>query len=249
MIRTIIIEDEKKSREVLHKLIQANCPQLNVTGLASSVEQAVEMIKKERPDLIFLDIELSDGTSFDILEQVQGMHFDVIFATAYDQYAIKAIKFSAIDYLLKPIDADELKKAVEKISSKKTELSQIENLRFLLQNFKRQDENFSKITLPTGNAYEIVSVSDIIRLEADESYTRVILTEKRNFLVTQTMKHFEDILPSDMFIRIHHSHLVNIKHVVRYLKVDSGYAVMSDGSQLEISRRKRDQFLEHLGKL
>jgi len=249
MIRTIIIEDEKKSREVLHKLIQANCPQLNVTGLASSVEQAVEMIKKERPDLIFLDIELSDGTGFDILEQVQGMHFDVILATAYDQYAIKAIKFSAIDYLLKPIDADELKKAVEKISSKKTEFSQIENLRFLLQNFKRQDENFSKITQPTGNAYEIVSVSDIIRLEADESYTRVILTEKRNFLVTQTMKHFEDILPSDMFIRIHHSHLVNIKHVVRYLKVDSGYAVMSDGSQLEISRRKRDQFLEHLGKL
>src|SRR5688572_4001994 len=120
MIRTIIVEDEKKSREVLHKLIQNNCPNLHVAGLASTVEQAVEMIKKERPDLVFLDIELSDGTGFDILEQVQGLNFDVIFATAYDQYAIKAIKYSAIDYLLKPIDADELKKAVDKITENRS---------------------------------------------------------------------------------------------------------------------------------
>jgi len=249
MIKTIIVEDEKKSREVLNKLIQKNCPDLNVVGTAASVEEAVAVIKKEKPDLVFLDIELSDGTGFDILEQVQGLNFEVIFATAYDQYAIKAIKYSAIDYLLKPIDVDELKKSVEKLSQKKSDLSQIENLRFLLQNFKKPDENFSKITLPTGNAYEIVLVNDIIRLEADESYTYVILTNNRKFHVTQTMKHFEDILPTELFMRIHHAHLINMKHVIRFLKVDSGYAVMSDGSQLEISRRKKDQFLEVLGKI
>src|SRR3990172_2274111 len=137
MIRAVIVEDEKKSREVLNKLIQKNCPDLNVVGMAATVEEAVAVIKKEKPDLVFLDIELSDGTGFDILEQVQGLNFEVIFATAYDQYAIKAIKYSAIDYLLKPIDVDELKIAVEKLSQKKTDLSQIENLMFLLQNFKK----------------------------------------------------------------------------------------------------------------
>ena|ERR1051326_7039480 len=250
MIRTLIIEDEKKSREVLQKMIAKHCPGLEIVGTAASVAEGVEQVKALKPELVFLDIELGDGTGFDVLEKTQGIKFDVIFATAYDQYAIKAIKYSAIDYLLKPYDIDELKNAVKKISEKnRSSAPDIDNIRFLLENFKKQDENYSKITLPTGNAYEIVLIKDIIRCEADEGYTRFTLADKRKFLVTQILKHYEDILPADKFIRVHHAHLINVDHVLRFLKEDSGYAIMSDGAKIEISRRKKDQFLEILTRL
>ena len=251
MIKTVLVEDETKSREVLQKMIEKHCPELKLVGTAASVTEGVELIKKEKPELVFLDIELTDGTGFDVLEKVQGQNFEVVFATAYDQYAIKAIKFSAIDYLLKPYDIDELKAAVKKISAEKSSSSapNLDNIKFLLENFKKQDENYSKITLPTGNAYEIVQVKDIIRCEADGSYTKFTLSDKRTFMVTQNLKHYEDILPSDKFQRVHHHHLINIDHVVRFLKEDSGYAVMTDGSKIEISRRKKEQFLEILNKM
>lgn len=248
MIRTVIIEDEKKSREVLMSLVEKNCPELQLIGTAESVEQAVELIRKEKPELVFMDIQLADGTGFDILQQVQGINFDLVFATAFDQYAIKAIKYSAIDYLLKPIDGDELKLAVKKIFEKRSNSSNVENLKFLINNLKKSDDEFSRITLPTGNAYEIVNIKDIIRCEASESYTYFFLTGKRKFLVTAGLKHYEDILPSESFIRVHHHHLVNMDHVIRYLKVDGGYAVMSDDSKIEISRRKREAFLDRLNR-
>ncbi len=248
MIRTVIIEDEKKSREVLISLVEKNCPELQLVGSAESVEQAVELIRKEKPELVFIDIQLADGTGFDILQQVQGINFDLVFATAFDQYAIKAIKYSAIDYLLKPIDGEELKLAVKKIFEKRNNSSNVENLKFLINNLKRSDDDFSRITLPTGNAYEIVNIKDIIRCEASESYTYFFLTGNRKFLVTSGLKHYEDILPSEVFIRVHHHHLVNMDHVIRYLKVDGGYAVMSDDSKIEISRRKRDAFLQRLNR-
>lgn len=248
MIRTVVVEDEKKSREVILSLIQKHCPELQVVGEADSVGKAVEVIKKEKPELVFMDIQLADGTGFDILEQVQGIDFYLIFATAFDQYAIKAIKYSAIDYLLKPIDGDEMKGAVKKVIEKKSSNSNLDNLRFLLSNLKKGEDEFSRITLPTGNAYEIVNIKDIIRCEASESYTYFFLVGKRKFLVTQGLKHYEDILPSESFIRVHHSHLINMNHVIRYLKEDGGYAVMSDDSRIEISRRKREAFLERLNK-
>jgi two-component system LytT family response regulator len=250
MIKTVLVEDEKKSREVLQKMIEKHCPEVQLLGCASSVAEGVEMIRSLKPELVFLDIELTDGTGFDVLEKVQGQQFDVVFATAYDQYAIKAIKFSAIDYLLKPYDIDELKAAVKKIGDKRSQSSpNLDNIKFLLDNFKKQDENYNKITLPTGNAYEIVQIKDIVRCEADGSYTNFYLADKRHFMVTQNLKHYEDILPSDKFLRVHHAHLINMDHVVRFLKEDSGYAIMSDTSKIEISRRKREQFLEILNKM
>ncbi|HEY6162919.1 MAG TPA: LytTR family DNA-binding domain-containing protein [Bacteroidia bacterium] len=250
MIRTVLVEDEKKSREVLQKMIEKHCPELELVGMGSSVAEGVELIKSKKPELVFLDIELTDGTGFDVLEKTQGEKFDVVFATAYDQYAIKAIKYSAIDYMLKPYDIDELKSAVKKIADKRTNTSpDLNNIRFLLENFKKQDENYNKITLPTGNAYEIVLIKDIVHCEADGSYTRFALADKRHFMVTQNLKHYEDILPQDKFLRVHHAHLINMDHVVRFLKEDSGYAIMSDGSKIEISRRKREQFLDILNKM
>jgi two-component system, LytTR family, response regulator len=226
MIKTIIIEDEKKSREMLK------------TG--------VELIKTIKPELIFLDISMPDGTGFDLLEQVAGSKFELVFVTASDQHAIRAIKYSACDYLLKPVDIDELKLAVDKVVKKKNTTPNMENLQFLIQHLKRSDENFQKITLATGTAYEIVNIKDIIRCQADGSYTYFYLTDKRKLMVSAGLKHYEELLPENEFIRVHHHHLINMSHVVRFLKEDGGYAVMSDGTKIEISRRKKESFMEKL---
>ncbi len=248
MIKTVIIEDEQKSREMLAGIIQKNCPQLNVVGLAKNVNEGVEVIKKENPELVFLDISMPDGSGFDLLEKVQGHKFELIFATASDQHAIRAIKYSACDYLLKPIDIEELKNAVEKVSQKKNASPNMENLNFLIQQLKKSDDSFQKITLPTGNAYEIVNIKDIIRCEADGSYTTFFLTDKRKLMISAGLKHYEELLPESEFIRVHHHHLINMNHVVRFLKEDGGYAVMSDGTKIEISRRKKDAFMDKLNK-
>lgn len=248
-MKAVIIEDEKKSREMLESLIKINFPQITVVGLAKNVQEGVALIKTQQPDLIFLDISMPDGTGFDVLEKVQGLKFEIIFTTATDKHALKAIKFSACDYLLKPIDIDELKQAVEKLLAKKAPnsgIASMENLQFLIQNLKKQDDNFSKITLPTGNAYEVVTIKDIIRCEADGSYTNFYLADGRKLMVSVSLKHYEDLLPEKDFLRIHHHHLINMSHVLRFLKVDGGYAVMSDNTQIEISRRKKDVFLEKL---
>jgi two-component system LytT family response regulator len=249
MINAVIVEDEKKSREVLEALVKTNCPDVNIVGMAESVAQGEEVIRSTKPRLVFLDIEMADGSGFDLLERVPNSGFEVIFTTASDAHALRAIKYSAIDYLLKPIDADELKTAVEKIRSKQLDTTNIESLKFLLQNFRKPNEQYSKITLPTGNAYEIINVKDIIRCEADGSYTSFFLENKKKLLVSASLKHYEDILPADDFIRVHHHHLINMNHVVRFLKTDGGYAVMSDGAQIEISRRKKDAFLQRLNKV
>jgi two-component system LytT family response regulator len=248
MIKTLIIEDEQKSRDMLAALIQKNCPDLMVTGLAKNVAEGVDMIKQTNPELVFLDISMPDGSGFDLLEQVPGQKFELIFATASDQHAIRAIKYSACDYLLKPIDADELKAAVDKVVKKRKSMPNMENLQFLIQHLKRADDNFQKITLPTGNAYEIVNVKDIVRCEADGSYTNFYLADKRKLMISAGLKHYEELLPENDFIRVHHHHLINMNHVVRFLKEDGGYAVMSDGSKIEISRRKKEAFMEKLNK-
>jgi len=248
MIKTLIIEDEQKSRDMLAAIIQKNCPDLEVTGLAKNVEEGVTLIKTLAPELVFLDITMPDGSGFDLLEQVPGYKFDLIFATASDQHAIKAIKYSACDYLLKPIDIEELKVAVAKVVAKKSATPSMENLQFLIQHLKRADENFQKITLPTGNAYEIVNIKDIVRCEADGSYTNFYLADKRKLMISAGLKHYEELLPENDFIRVHHHHLINMNHVMRFLKEDGGYAIMSDGSKIEISRRKKEAFMEKLNK-
>jgi two-component system LytT family response regulator len=248
MIRTLIVEDEQKSREMLAAMIEKNCPELSIIGLAKNVDEGVNMIKSLNPDLLFLDISMPDGSGFDLLEKVHGSKFELIFATASDAHAIRAIKYSACDYLLKPIDVDELKQAVAKVERKKNAIPDMANLQFLIQQLKRSDENFQKITLPTGNAYEIVNIKDIIRCEADGSYTTFYLADKRKLMISAGLKHYEELLPEKDFIRVHHHHLINMNHVVRFLKEDGGYAVMSDGSKIEISRRKKESFMEKLNK-
>lgn len=249
MIKALIIEDEQKSRELLAMFLEKNCPGIQVLGMAKNVTEGIDLIKKLNPELVFLDISMPDGTGFDLLEAVQGKKFDLIFTTATDKHALKAIKYSACDYLLKPIDVEELKAAVEKVEQKKTNIPSMDNLQFLIQQLKKADDNYQKITLPTGNAYEIVNIKDIIRCEADASYTHFFLVGGKKLMVSASLKHYEDLLPESDFIRVHHQHLINMGHVSRYLKQDGGYAVMSDGTQIEISRRKKDAFMDRLNKV
>jgi two-component system LytT family response regulator len=246
MIKTLIIEDEQKSRDVLMKIIEKTCPELKVVGNAGNVTEGVEMIKSLKPDLVFLDITMPDGSGFDLLEKVGDQKFDLIFATASNSHAIRAFKYSACDYLLKPIDIEELRNAVLRVVKRKSETPDMGNLNFLIQQLKRTDDNYQKITLPTGNAYEIINLKDIVRCEADGSYTYFYLTDKRKLMVSASLKHYEELLPEQDFIRVHHHNLINMNHVVRFLKEDGGYAVMSDGSKIEISRRKKDQFMDRL---
>jgi len=248
MIRTIIIEDEQKSLEMLAAIIKKNCPELEIVGLAQNVKEGVALIEKENPQLVFLDISMPDGSGFDLLEKVMGHKFDLIFATASDKYAIRAFRYSACDYLLKPIDIDELKLAVNKVVKKNVKAPNMDNLEFLIQHLKRSEDVPQKITLPTGNAYEIVSIKDIIRCEADGSYTNFFLSDKRKLMISAGLKHYEELLPESDFIRVHHHHLINMNHVVRFLKEDGGYAIMSDGTKIEISRRKKDTFMEKLNR-
>ena len=246
MIKAIIIEDEKKSQEALKQLLQKYCPEISVYGSAENVKEGIDLARKLKPELIFLDVMMPDGSGFDVLEKIRDQQFDLIFTTASEKFAVKAIKYSALDYLLKPIDTEELKSAVKKVLDRKNNLPSEQNLASLLENIKKSDEQYSKITLPTGHAYEIVSIKDIIRCEANDNYTNVYMAGGKKFLVSGTLKHYEDLLPSADFVRVHHSHLVNMSHVVRFLKEDGGYAVMSDGNKVEVSRRKKDDFMKKL---
>lgn len=244
--KAVIIEDEKKSRDVLKTLINSSFPEMEIVAEAGDVKAGEDAIKNNQPDLVFLDIELTDGTGFDILEKVKDLEFSVIFTTAYDHYALKAIKYSAVDYLLKPIDQDELVAAISKFTNRKSPGKDIDNIKFLLENLRNQHKEIEKITLPTGSAYEIVKVSDIIRIEADTSYSVFYLVTGKKFMVTHSLKYYEELLPEKDFVRIHHHHLININHVVRVLKEDSGYAILSDGSKVEVSRRKKEDFFARL---
>jgi two-component system LytT family response regulator len=249
MIKAVIIEDEKKSADLLVQLLQKNCPDISIAGKAENVREGIDLVNKLKPELIFLDVMMPDGSGFDVLEKLKDLKFDVIFTTATDKFAVKAIKYSALDYLLKPIDPAELIAAVKKISDRSQSIrggASEENLRSLLENVRQNENQFSKITLPTGHAYEIVLIKDIIRCEANDNYTNVYLASGKKFLVSGTLKHYEDLLPSNDFTRVHHSHLINMNHMVRFVKEDGGYVVMSDGSKVEVSRRKREDFLNKL---
>jgi two-component system LytT family response regulator len=246
MIKALLVEDEAQSRQLLKTLLNKNCPDIEVVGMAANVKEASEGIQKYQPDLVFLDITMPDGTGFDLLEKTSPIKFDIIFTTATDKYAVKAIKYSALDYLLKPIDVEELKQSVSKVIQKKQQLNTVENLTHLLQNLKQSTDSYQKITLPTGSAYEIIYIKDIIRCEAEGSYTMFFLTSGKKLLVTAGLKHYEDLLPHKEFMRIHHHHLININHVSRILKNEGSFVVMSDDMKIEMSRRKKDEFLEAL---
>ena len=245
MIKSVIIDDEPEGRKVLSNILTNYCQGVMVLGEADGVVSGIELIDKVQPDVLFLDIQMNDGTGFDILTHFYPADFYVVFVTAYDQYAIKAIKFSAFDYLLKPIDPQKLIETVNRLQNLPERNRQSsEQLEVLLNNKNK----VSKIALPTINGYRFVKISDVIRCESDSNYTKFYLHTGEHIVVTRTLKEFETLLKDESFIRVHQSHLINVDFVEQYIKGEGGVAIMSDGAEIEISRRRKDQFLKGMFK-
>ncbi len=249
MNKTVIIEDETHSREFLKNLLTELYPNLQVVGTAADVPEAVQLINREQPDVIFLDIELHTGTGFDVLQQIDKYDCNIIFTTAYDHYAIKAIKFSAVDYLLKPIDLDELKTAIGKLKQKGDTGNASHTIDTLLSNLKNLKSDNPSITLATSDGLEFVPVKTIVRLEASGAYTTFFLNDARKIMVSKNLKEYETLLEDHHFMRVHNSHVINLKEVKKLIKTDGGYIVMSDNSHVVLSPKKRDDFLKFMANI
>ncbi|MFZ4412347.1 MAG: LytR/AlgR family response regulator transcription factor [Bacteroidales bacterium] len=249
MIKAIIIDDEKKSREALMGLIDRYCPDVFVLIQAEGCIDGIQKVNEYNPDIVFLDIQMPDGSGFNFLEAFDDFKFEVIFTTAHDQYAIKAIKYSALDYLLKPINPDDLKEAIDKFLQKQDRGQINKNIKVLLENMKLSGSASKKIILSTSEGIHILSTDEIIRCESDDYYTKFFLTNGNPILISKTLKQNEAMLSDFNFIRPHKSHLVNIKFIKSYLKVDGGYILMTDGSKIPVSRRKRESIINILSHL
>ncbi|MCB9231946.1 MAG: response regulator transcription factor [Bacteroidia bacterium] len=247
-IRTLVIDDEDKSRKYLRQMLTEFCPEVEVVGEADSMLSGLEAIAEFNPQLVFLDIKMPHGTGFDLLERIEEYDFEVIFTTAHDNYAIKAIRFSALDYLLKPIDIDELQAAVAKVKKKiSSQSSALDNqLKMFFANLKNQGRKNKQVALPTNEGIFFMPLEDILRCEADGSYTRIYRTNKEEILISKNLKEVEGLLDEMEFCRVHKSHLIGLAHVVRYVKGKGGEAIMSDGTRVEVSIRKREELLEKL---
>lgn len=249
MIKAIIVDDEQRSREALNGLIERYCPEVFVIAEATGCNDGIDKARKFEPDLVFLDIQMPDGSGFNFLEAFDKINFEVIFTTAHDQFAIKAIKYSALDYLLKPVDPDELKVAIHKYLQKNDKGKINDNIKVLLDNIKSPQNDAKKIILSTSEGMHIVSTDDIVRCESDDYYTNFFFVNGTSLLISKTLKQNEAMLSDFDFIRPHKSHLVNIKYIKSFLKVDGGYILMTDGSKIPVSRRKRESIVEILSHL
>ncbi len=243
MIEAIIIDDEVHCIETLSILLKENCADVKVMEQCRSAKKGLEIIEKLKPDLVFLDIEMPAMNGFEMLEQLNEIPFAIIFTTSYDQYAIKAIHFSALDYLLKPIGRDELISAVKKVQEQR-HLPMAEQFQMLLKKINEKEYHFSKIAVPTSDGFELVSADNVIHCEADDNYTYLYLKNKSKIVACRTLKEIEAQLQDfNFFVRVHHSHLVNLNEVTKYVRGDGGYLVMSDGSAVNISRSRKDALM------
>jgi len=245
-LRCILIDDEVKSRANLRGLLLEYCPSISVAGEADSATEALKLISQHQPDVIFLDIEMGNISGFDLLKSLNGhQHFEVIFVTAFDKYGIQAVKACAIDYLLKPINILELCTAVEKAAQQIKPRKENRRLQELIANIDRGEEE-QRIAIPLADKIEFVTITKIIRLEAEGNYTHIYLEGNKQFLVCKTLKEYHELLDRHQFLRTHQSHLINLRKIEAYVKTDGGYISMEDGSQIPISRQKKEEILKRI---
>jgi two-component system LytT family response regulator len=245
---TIIIDDEPDAVDFISSIATEYCPDLDVVGKANNVREGVALINEIKPDLVFLDVEMPNGTGFELLTHFPEKTFDVIFITAFNHYAIQAIKFSAVDYLLKPININEFIEAVNKVVTKRRSgvSSGNENFDILLENLRTSHP--TRLVIPTSDGREYLNPKDIIRIEADRSYSWFFITGRHKILVSRHLKEFQDLLNDRNFFRPHNSHLINLDFVKKFIRHDGGYIEMTDGSQIPISRNRKDLFLAHMSR-
>jgi two-component system LytT family response regulator len=245
MINAVLIDDDKNLREGMKGLLARFAPNITIIGEADSVASGIEVLTKLKPDVVFLDIQLNDGTGFDILEkltvQQKTITSHVVFITAHEQYAIKAFRFSALDFLLKPVDPEELQIVIKKIESVLQKTTDFSHIDLLLENIRKNVDNFKRIALSTSEGIHLFDISDIIRCESEDNYTRFFIRNSKPILISKTLKEYEELLKAHNFERIHQSHLINLKYLKSYIKKDGGYVVMTDDSHLPISQRKKER--------
>ncbi|MBL7812424.1 MAG: response regulator transcription factor [Bacteroidetes bacterium] len=243
MITAVIIDDESAAIEMMEWLLKTYVPEVQTIGAFASGAEAMKGLKELKPDLVFLDIEMPGMNGFDLLEALAPLQFGVIFTTAYDQFAAKAFRFSAIDYLLKPVDPDELKQAVSRFQQTRRSIN-ADQLEILLENLSPKRREVSRIALSTGEGLVFVKTEDILYCAADSNYTKVHMADGRKITVAKTLKELDETLAGQEFARVHASFLVNINHIQKYVKGDGGYIVMPDGAEIGISRSKREEFFQ-----
>ncbi|MEI6946802.1 LytTR family DNA-binding domain-containing protein [Paraflavisolibacter sp. H34] len=240
-MRVLLVDDEAPNRENLQELLKQYCPEVTVVAEADSVAEGVALIRRHAPELVLLDIRMQDGTGFDLLQQLGQVDFEVIFITAYDQYGIQAVKYAALDYLLKPVDIGELQAAIGKAQVKIGQKQKNERMEYLLDYLNRGREFPSKIALPLFHETLYVDVAEIIRCEANNTYTYFYLSSGEQVLVSQTLKEYELLLEPQGFLRTHQSHLVNIAFVRSWLKEDGGSLLLKDKTRVPVSKLNREK--------
>ena len=245
MLKAIIVEDEEDSLKLLHSYLKECWPQLDIIALCGSVSAAVDAIALYKPDVVFLDIELNGETSFDMLARLDNIPFEIIFTTAHEHHALRALKLSATDYLLKPINKDELMLAIQKTEEKINSKHINKNLGVLLNNLQKTQAD-PQIAVPTLEGYQVIKVSNIIYLASDGAYTHLHLSDQKKITSSRHLKEYEEILGAMNFFRIHKSYIINIQKVDKYIRGDGGYVVMINHAILDVSRRKKEEFIKML---
>ncbi|MCU0394676.1 MAG: LytTR family DNA-binding domain-containing protein [Chitinophagaceae bacterium] len=244
VINTILIDDEPGSIRALEGLLEKYCPVVNIIGQAQNPIEGAKLVQEMQPDLVFLDIEMPYGNAFDMLDKLAPIRFEVIFVTAFNNYALKAFRYAAADYLLKPISIEELSEAVNRISERLDRKKVNTSIETLLSNLHNEGSNAKRISLPTQDGFRVEDINNIMYLHAEGSYTFIYLKDKEKILVSRNLKDFEDMLPDNIFCRIHHSSIININYVKQYFKGRGGEVEMQDGEIILISTRKKADFFK-----
>lgn len=248
MIRALLIDDESRSLKLLANLLKEYCPQVQIMDTATTVEDAFQLIQLKQPDVIFLDIEMQRETGFDLLNRFSKIPFEIIFTTAFEQYALKAIKFSALDYLLKPIDIEELKFAVSKVEKYRQEQKSNRRLETFLQNMQLSKSEHCQIALPSTEGLNFIQIQDILYLKSDRQYTIFNTKSGEKIVTSKNLGEYEELLLEFNFFRVHHSSLVNLNEVKKYIRGEGGSVMMSNGQLIEVSKRKKENFLKQFTK-
>lgn len=248
MISCVIVDDENNCIEMLEWLLKTYCPQVTISAMCLSAEEGLAAINQHKPDVVFLDIEMPRMNGFDMLEQFDKLQFDVVFTTAYDKFAIKAFRYSALNYLLKPIDPDDLKETIRRLEEKKS-IPTREQIDLLLQHVKSVSRNtVPRIALTTNDGMIFVSTQDIVYCEAESNYTNIVLAGGKKIMVSKVLKDIDEALSGPDFFRVHNSFLININHIKKFVRGEGGYVIMDDNANISISRSRRQEFMELFSK-
>ena len=247
MYKAVIVDDEPDAVEFIASIISEYCEDIEIVGKGHSAVEGTKVIIDKNPDIVFLDVEMPHGNGFDLLANFPQKTFDVIFCTAFNHYAINAIKFSAVDYILKPININEFLEAVKKVGEKRQQGFRESNYATLFENLQTKQPR--KLAIPTSDGMEYLKTSEIIRIEADRSYSWFYMVNGHKYLVSRNLKEYQELLSDSNFFRSHNSHLINLDHVRKYVRHEGGYIIMSDESNVPLSRGKKDLFLMHMAKI